>query len=78
MESNHLPWKVALSFVIPSEAEGSAVTRTPPGNVGNSEIRVRTYAQMEPRPYFRWIVIPEEIRSRFWSLPARLGSRVYP
>ena len=28
--------------------------------------------------YLRWMVIPEEMRSRFWSLPARLGSRVYP
>ncbi len=28
--------------------------------------------------YLRWMVIPEEIRNRFWSLPARLGSRVYP
>ena len=28
--------------------------------------------------YWRWMVIPEEMRSRFWSLPARLGNRVYP
>jgi len=31
-----------------------------------------------PRNYLRWIVIPVEMRSRFWSLPARLGRRVYP
>jgi len=48
MEVVALHSSVAFSFVIPSEAEGSAVPRTPPGNVGNSEIRVRTYAQMEP------------------------------
>jgi hypothetical protein len=30
---NHLPYKVTLSFVIPSEAEGSAVPRTLPGDV---------------------------------------------
>jgi hypothetical protein len=30
------------------------------------------------RSYFKWIVMPEEIRNRFWSLPARLGNRVYP
>jgi hypothetical protein len=29
---NHIRWKVALPFVIPSEAEGSAVPRTSPGN----------------------------------------------
>jgi hypothetical protein len=32
-EGNHLPYKVTLSFVIPSEAEGSAVPRTLPGDV---------------------------------------------
>jgi hypothetical protein len=31
--SNHFPWSVALPFVIPSAAEGSAVPRTSPGNV---------------------------------------------
>jgi hypothetical protein len=31
--TNHSPCKGPLSFVIPSEAEGSAVPRTLPGNV---------------------------------------------
>jgi hypothetical protein len=34
-DSNYSSWNIALSFVIPSEAEGSAVPRTSPGN-GNS------------------------------------------
>jgi hypothetical protein len=40
--------------------------------------RSRLFPQPAGPAYLRWIVMPEEIRSRFWSLPARLGSRVYP